>query len=263
MAVKPEVTDAVVARQVNRRCRWRNPEQRPIRSSLRFKELPTMKSARSLLVAGAATAALVLSLSTQASHAPTVRADGSRVFITSAHENADGTATFPLHRGTSHGQTVFYLILDTSDGTLAQRLGVNHSQKLTNAANTGAVEQVRYNADGSIDFPATVDFTPQRVVQAGPIGFPPATVAPGAVGEAGYSPLIQLPNGTVLNAPQIATGAASDNSSRADKVVRLDLVHMTVNYRETPGFQGGKAVRYVSTDASDPAAAALEDATFA
>ncbi len=34
-------------------------------------------------------------------------------------------------------------------------------------------------------------------------------------------------------------------------------------YRETNGFQGGRAVRYVSTDASDEAAAALEDATYA
>ena len=227
-----------------------------------------MKTSRSLLAAGAATAALALTIGA-AAHLPTAHADGSKLFITSAHENADGTATFPLHRGTSHGQTVYYIILDTSDGTLSQRLGVNESQKLANAANSGAVQKVSVNADGTINFPATVDFTPSRVVVPGPTGFPPNAAAPGAVGEPAtadhpaYSPLIQLPNGIVENAPQVATGAASDNSSRADKVVSIDLAHMTVNYLETPGFQGGNAVRYVSTDASDPGAAALEDATYA
>jgi hypothetical protein len=32
-----------------------------------------------------------------------------------------------------------------------------------------------------------------------------------------------------------------------------------VLFRETHGFQGGRPVRYVSTDASDSAVAALED----
>lgn len=45
--------------------------------------------------------------------------------------------------------------------------------------------------------------------------------------------------------------------------VGLDLAHHTVTYRETRGFQGGKAVHYISTDASDPVAAALENATHA
>ncbi|HST88456.1 MAG TPA: hypothetical protein VLJ14_08770 [Ktedonobacterales bacterium] len=227
-----------------------------------------MKTSRSLLAAGVASAALALTIGA-AAHLPAAHADGSNLFITSAHENADGTATFPLHRGTSHGQTVYYIILDTSDGNLSQRLGVNESRKLANAANTGAVQHISYNADGTINFPATVDFTPNRVVVPGPTGFPPNAAAPGAVGEPttadhpAYSPLIQLPNGIIENAPQIARGVASDNSSRADKVVSIDLAHMTVNYLETPGFQGGNAVRYVSTDASDPAAAALEDATYA
>jgi len=36
-----------------------------------------------------------------------------------------------------------------------------------------------------------------------------------------------------------------------------------VTYKETQGFSGGKKVRYVSTDSSNPVAAALEDATLA
>jgi hypothetical protein len=46
-------------------------------------------------------------------------------------------------------------------------------------------------------------------------------------------------------------------------VVRIDTAKMTVTYEETDGFQGGKPVKYVSTDASDPVAAALENVTYA
>jgi hypothetical protein len=81
---------------------------------------------------------------------------------------------------------------------------------------------------------------------------------PGAFGEPGYSPLIELPDGTVLNAPQIA-----NTTGHADKAVGIDLTAGTVRYQMTDGFARGERVRYVSTDASDPAVAALENSTFA
>ncbi len=194
-------------------------------------------------------------------------ADGPTLFITSAVENPDGTATFPLHRGTSHGQTVFYVILDASDGNVAQTLGVNTAPKLANARGTAAVQKVTLN-NGIVTFPATVDFSPDRVLTVVNGAFPPAVAKPGAIGEPGYSPLIQMPNGTVLNAPQIARDANGDGridllSEAADKVVSIDLVNMKVTYRETRGFQGGNPVRYASFDASDPLAATIEDVTFA
>src|SRR5215813_8287851 len=71
----------------------------------------------------------------------TTAQDGQTLFITSAVENPDGTATFPLHRGTSHGQNVFYVILDASDGNVAQTLGVNTAPKLANARGTAAVQK--------------------------------------------------------------------------------------------------------------------------
>jgi hypothetical protein len=187
-------------------------------------------------------------------------------FVQSAVENADGTVTLPLHKGTSHGQTVYYVILDTSNGNLSSALGVNTSQKLANAGNTAAVEKVSVT-NGVVDFPATVDFSPNRVLDA-PNGFPPTTFQPGAVGETGYSPLIQLPDGTVENAPQIARDQNGDGqitlgSEAADKVVAIDLTHNTVTYRETPGFQGGDPVKYASFDSSDQLAATLEDVTYA
>lgn len=186
-----------------------------------------------------------------------VRADGRTLFIRSAVEHPDDTVTLPLFRGTSHGRTVWYIVLDASTGAQADRLGVNRAQKLANARGTLAVQRVSVQ-DGVIEFPATVDFSPVRNVVAGPAGFPPQAAEPGAVGEPNYSPLIELPDGSILNAPHIA-----NDTGQADKAISLDISKGTVRYRETHGFQGDRGVRYVSTDASDPAVAALEDVTFA
>ena len=98
--------------------------------------------------------------------------------------------------------------------------------------------------------------------------FPPAQFAPGAVGEPGYSPIIQLPGGEIENAPQLARDQNGDGgidlvSEAPDKVVAIDLGKMVVTYRETFGSSGGKAVHYMSTDSSDLLAAALEDVTYA
>jgi hypothetical protein len=185
----------------------------------------------------------------------------SGLFISSAVEGPGDTVTLPLHHGTSHGSPVAFVVLDASSGAAADRLGVNRAQKLANAG-AAAMDVDATLADvvrGTVRFPATVDFTPDRAVEAGPAAFPPALAQPGAVGEDGYSPLIRLRDGTVLNAPQIA-----NTTGQADKVAgALRPGDATVTYRETNGFQGDRAVRYVSTDASDPVAAALEDATLA
>jgi len=184
-------------------------------------------------------------------------ADGRELFIQSAIEHDDDTATFPLQRGTSGGKDVWYIVLDSSDGNDAARRGVNTSQKLNNARGSAAVQTVRV-VNGVVDFPATVNFSFARRVVPGPTGFPPLVAEPGAVGDPGYSPLIQLPNGIILNAPQLA-----NSSGQADKVVAIDFALRTVRYKQTHGFQGGRGVKYVSTDASDPGVAALENATWA
>ena len=182
---------------------------------------------------------------------------GHTLFIQSAAQNANGTVTLPLYRGTSRGQTVYYVMTDSSDGDFSQQFGLNRSQKLTNAAGTNAVQRVTL-VNGVVDFPASVDFSPVRQVTPGPQGFPPAAAQPGAVGEAGYSPLIQLPSGIIVNAPHIANG-----TGQADKAVSIDLIGKTITYRQTDGFQGGDPVKYISFDASNPVAATLENVTFA
>jgi len=187
----------------------------------------------------------------------TVRADGRTLFIRSAVEQGDGTVTLPLYRGVSRGRTVWYVVLDASTSDAADRYGANRAQKLANVRGTLAAQKVTVSG-GVIDFPATVDFSPARDVVAGPAGYPPQVAEPGAVGEPGYSPLIELPDGSILNAPQLA-----NDTGQADKIVVLDTIGGSVRYRETDGEQGGRPVRYVSTDASDPAVAALENVTFA
>jgi hypothetical protein len=180
---------------------------------------------------------------------------GSTLFVRSAAENGDDTVTLPLYTGVSNGRTVKFVVLDASTGEAAEAWGVNRSQKLANARNTTAVQKVTL-AGRVIQFPGTVDFAPSHVVVPGPTGFPPAAVAAGSVGEPEYSPLIQLPDGTILNAPHVANATGLH-----DKVVAIgsDWVRL----KETRGFQGGRQVRYVSTDASVELAAALEGATLA
>jgi len=183
---------------------------------------------------------------------------GARLFVESAVEHPDGTVTLPLHRGTSGSDTVYYVVLDSSSGADAHALGVNTSQKLANARGSRAVQRAAVRG-GELDFPATVDFAfAKREVVAGPQGFPPDGFQYAARGQPGYSPLVELPDGTVRNAPHVANA-----TGRNPKVVSIDLARMTVTLEETAGFSGGKRVRYVSTDSSHPVAAALENVTYA
>lgn len=192
----------------------------------------------------------------------TVLADSAggtrRLFVESAVESAsDNTVALPLHRGISGGQTVWFVVLDASSDDVARQYGVNRSDKLRNAKGTVAVQKVSV-VDGIIQFPASVDFSPERRVVPGPQGFPPTAVQPGAMGNPGYSPLIELPDGTILNAPHVA-----NETGQADKVIKIDVAAGRLVYQETEGYANGKTVYYVSTDASDFAAAALEGVTFA
>ena len=179
-------------------------------------------------------------------------------FLRSAQENDTQTeVTLPLFRGTSNNDTVWYVMTESSDRGFANSHGINYAPKLVNAKGTAAVQIVTVTA-GVIEFPGTVDFGPTRSVTPGPSGFPPDAVAPPAVGDEAYSPLIQLPDGMVLNAPQVA-----NSTGRADKVVSLDTAGMKVVYRETEGRYDNRVVHYVSFDSSGLVAAALEDVTYA
>jgi hypothetical protein len=180
--------------------------------------------------------------------------------------NDHPVVTFPLRQGTAAGHPVYYVITDASDQQVAQRLGVNFVPKLANAAGSAAVQRSSSDDPTAINVPAGVDFSPARVLVPGATGFPPAAAAPGAVGDAGYSPLVQLPGGVVVNAPQIGDGATTNGADKAhwaDKVETVDAATRTVGYAITNGCYEDQSVHYVSFDASNPTAAAIEDVTFA
>lgn len=189
---------------------------------------------------------------------PAAARGGAKVFVPGAVVNADHTVTLPLHRGRSGTDTVWFIVTEASDSEHADDWDASVASKLDNAKGTSAVQSVSLDADGTIVFPATVDFSPVHVIAGGPTGFPPSAAAPGAVGNPGYSPLIQLPDGAILNAPQLA-----NSTGRADKVTRLDTANRTVRHGLTDGFARDNAVVYISTESSDPGAAAIENVTYA
>jgi len=168
------------------------------------------------------------------------------------------TATFPLHAGrTTDGRSFWFIAIEASDSAAAKTFGVRVVNKLENAAGTAAVQPGRL-VDGVLVTPGYVDFAPEHVVAGTPgTGFPPVTAQPGSVADAAYSPLVQLPGGAVVNAPVVA-----DDTGTHDKVVAIDTTARTVTLRLTHGFARGNAVRYLSTDATDPGVAALEGSTF-
>ncbi|MBI3611196.1 MAG: hypothetical protein HY204_10930 [Nitrospirae bacterium] len=179
------------------------------------------------------------------------------LLLKSAKENADLTeVTLPIHEGRRAGETVWFVVTESSNREDAARRGVHYAPKIANAKGTAAVEKVKVT-DGIVEFLGSVDFSPERIVQPGPTGFPPAEAKPGAIGEPLYTPLIELPDGTVLNAPHI-----KNNSGEHDRLIRIDLSKRTAAFRITRGFFEGKTVYYTTFNASDPAVAAIEAGNY-
>jgi hypothetical protein len=189
-----------------------------------------------------------------------------------------GTITLPLYLGHMKGskKNVWYILTDVDDPNVSAELGLNFSAKLTFASN--AARTATLAADGTLVFDkGTVDFSPVRSIVAGPPGaeFPPASSQPGAVGDADYSPFVQVVNagGVIYNAPIVAFGVDAsqinfpdgnvDYSKVHDEVVAIDPVNQTVTINLINGFSFGRPVWYISMDTSIPLGAAIEHNTFA
>ena len=179
------------------------------------------------------------------------------LLLKSAVENAALTeVTLPIHEGRRSGEPVWFVVTESSDRSDAEKRGVHWAPKIANGKGTLAVQKVK-RVDGKVEFLGSVDFAPERIVTPGPTGFPPAEAKPGAIGEPLYTPLIEFPDGIVLNAPQI-----KNNSGTHDRLVRIDLEKHTATFRMTAGFYDGKRVHYTSFNASDPGVAAIEAANY-
>ena len=193
-------------------------------------------------------------------------------------DTAKGTITVPLYKGSLKGtnKTIWYILTDTSNQGVAAELGLNFSAKLnfaSNAARTGNLD-----LNGNIVFDkGTVNFAPNRAIVPGSAGaeFPPQSFAPGAVGDADYSPFVSITNagGVIYNAPMVAFDVDAsqinfpngnvDYSKVHDEVVAIDPYNMTVTIQLINGFSFGRPVWYISMDASIPLAAAIEHNTYA
>ena len=191
---------------------------------------------------------------------------------------AHGTITLPLYLGHMKGsnKNVWYILTDVDDPNVAAELGLNFSAKLTFASN--AARTANLAADGTLVFDkGTVDFSPVRNIVPGPPGaeFPPVSAQPGAVGDADYSPFVQVVNagGVIYNAPIVAFGVDAnkinfpdgnvDYSIIHDEVVAIDPNNQTVTINLINGFSFGRPIWYISMDTSIPLGAAIEHNTFA
>jgi hypothetical protein len=193
-------------------------------------------------------------------------------------DTANGTITIPLYLGhmKGSGKNVWYILTDVDDSNVADELGLNFSAKLTFAAT--AARTANFDTQGNLIFDkGTVDFSKVRSILPGPPGaeFPPMKYAPGAVGDADYSPFVQVVNagGVIYNAPIVAFGVDAsqinfpnggvDYSKVHDEVVAIDPYNMTVTIQLINGFSFGRPVWYISMDSSIPLAAAIEHNTYA
>jgi hypothetical protein len=192
------------------------------------------------------------------------------------------TITLPLYegrvlmKGGNASQKVWYILTDTDDKGNAAALGLNYSPKLTyssaGARNATLQKNTTLMFDGGI-----VDFKPNHLLVPNPLpnAFPPKVFQAGSVGDDAYSPLVRVVNAGnhIYNAPVVASNvdantlnafcnAKPDYSVVHDKVVKICPEQGTVTIKLTSGFSFARPVLYLSTDASNPIAASMEDATF-
>jgi hypothetical protein len=193
----------------------------------------------------------------------------------------------PLYEGKAGDQTVWYVLLDASDPGIAHDLGVNYAPKLSNIA-IGCPECVQtvtldsptpdQNKFGQavVNFQGAPDFSPTRVAEPGPGGFPLTRFQPGAVAKAGYSPFIRIAGSpTVYSAPIVATGDGPfdvvHHTNTGDRVLGVHIAGPSApgQYAESwvdllfvKGFDAGQPIVYISTDAGQPLTAVLERSTY-
>src|SRR6478672_696795 len=202
------------------------------------------------------------------------------------------TVRLPLYKGvaykgTPNQETVWYVLLDASDPGLAHDLGVNYAPKLANIAigDPEAVQTVTLESptpdqnkfgQAVVDFQGAPDFSPTRIAQPGPNGFPLASFQPGAVAGPGYSPFIRIAGSDVVyNAPIVATGDGpfdvTHHTNTGDRVLGVHIAgpQQPGQYEDSwvdmlfvKGFDAGQPILYLSTDAGQPLTSVLERSTY-
>src|SRR6266545_1957665 len=197
------------------------------------------------------------------------------------------TVRLPLYKGKAGGQTAWFVLLDASDSGLAHDLGVNFAPKLANLAigcpacvqtvtlQSPTPQENRFG-QAVVNFQGAPDFSPTRIAEPGPGGFPLARFQPGAVAGPGYSPFIRIAGSPVVySAPIVATGDGPfdvvHHSNTGDRVLGVHLappsppgqfLESWVDLLFVKGFDAGQPIVYISTDAGQPLTAVLERSTL-
>jgi hypothetical protein len=215
---------------------------------------------------------------------------GSAIQVNLSNE----TARLPLYKGDApvpnhpdQKETVWFALLDASDAGLAHDLGVNFAPKLANIAigDPAAVQTVTLDSPSPaqnrfgqalVHFQGAPDFSPSRIAEPGPAGFPLKSFSPGAVAGPGYSPFIRIAGSDVVySAPIVATGNGPfdvvHHTNTGDRVLNVHIAPPSPpgQYLESyadllfvKGFDAGRPIVYISTDAGQPLTAVLERSTY-
>jgi hypothetical protein len=197
------------------------------------------------------------------------------------------TVRLPLYEGRTNGQKVWFVLLDASDEGLANNLNVNFAPKLANLAidcpacvQTVTIQsptpaQNRFG-QAVVNFQGAPDFSPTRIAEPGPNGFPLARFQPGAVAGPGYTPFIRIEGSPVVySAPIVATGDGPfdvvHHTNTGDRVLGVHIappsppgqfLESWVDMLFVKGFDAGEPIVYISTDAGQPLTAVLERSTL-
>jgi hypothetical protein len=204
------------------------------------------------------------------------------------------TVRLPLYKGIAPNpkepgqtETVWFVLLDASDAGLAHDLGVNFAPKLANIGigcpacvqtvtlESPSPEQNRFG-QAVVHFQGAPDFSPERIAEPGPAGFPLKSFQPGAVAGPGYSPFIRIAGSNVVySAPIVATGEGPfdvvHHTNTSDRALNVHIADPAPqgqyfdNYVDllfVKGFDAGQPIVYISTDAGQPLTATLERATY-
>jgi hypothetical protein len=197
------------------------------------------------------------------------------------------TVRLPLYKGKANGQTVWFVLLDASDAGVAHDLGVNYAPKLANLAigDPEAVQTVTLDSptpaenpfgQAVVNFQGAPDFSPTRIAQPGPNGFPLANFQPGAAAGPGYSPFIRVAGSDVVySAPIVATGNGPfdvvHHTNTGDRILGIHIappsppgqyLESWVDLLFVKGFDAGQPIVYISTDAGQPLTSVLERSTY-
>ncbi|MDQ3105906.1 MAG: hypothetical protein M3Q87_11995, partial [Actinomycetota bacterium] len=184
-------------------------------------------------------------------------------------------ATLPLHKGEANGETVWYVITDVSDASMASQLGINHAPKLANATRDcpACVQEVLTDdpvlGQAPVQFQGVPDFSLTRTLTPAPkpTTFPPLSFTVGAQAGAGYSPYVRVDGSDIVfNAPIVAIGGGpfdvTTHANTHDRLLGIDTEKMTADLLFVRGFANGRSIAYLSFDSSDAFTATIERSTF-